>query len=64
MNLPPYIHEKFFSTERWHPYKKVMNDLKSFGKVKLYEKFPNQNEIDENYKKLYFYHNKYLKKIN
>jgi diadenosine tetraphosphate (Ap4A) HIT family hydrolase len=37
MILPPFNHKNCFKTSRWHPYKKVISDLETFGKVKMYK---------------------------
>lgn len=55
MVLPPFQHKKCFGTSRWHSFPKVMNDLKKYGKVRLYKDFPDEDEVK-------YYHQKYHEK--
>jgi len=47
--VPPFSHEKVLQYPRWHPLKKVVNDLTTHGTVQTYDKFPNQAAGDEEY---------------
>jgi len=49
MVLPPFRHEKVFQYPRFHPHKKVIADLKRYGKVKTYSEFPDDQEGKEHY---------------
>jgi diadenosine tetraphosphate (Ap4A) HIT family hydrolase len=51
MAVPPFKHKKVFQYPRWHSYLKVLNDLDSFGCVKTYDKFPNEEEGEQEYKR-------------
>jgi hypothetical protein len=42
--LPPFKHEKIFTYPRWHSYQKVIRDLNTYGRVKLYTEEPNEKE--------------------
>jgi len=42
--LPPFTHEKVFQYPRWHSHKKVLQDLKTHGKVIPYAEKPNDEE--------------------
>jgi len=42
--LPPFTHEKVFQYPRWHSHNKVLNDLKSHGRVIPYAEKPNDDE--------------------
>uniref|UniRef100_A0A6A7FWZ1 UBA/TSN domain containing protein n=1 Tax=Hirondellea gigas TaxID=1518452 RepID=A0A6A7FWZ1_9CRUS len=44
MALPPFHHLKVFVYPRWHPHHKVLNDLRTHGKVLLYSDDPNDDE--------------------
>lgn len=44
MVLPPFKHRKVFQYPRWHSHKKVISDLKLYGKVRTYDKEPNDSE--------------------
>lgn len=47
--LPPFSHKKVFQYPRWHNHKKVIHDLKTYGKVMTYDKNPNDEEGKEEY---------------
>eukprot|EP01080_Neovahlkampfia_damariscottae_P010228 gene10228-2648_t len=56
MVLPPFNHRNCFKTSRWHSYKKVLSDLKSFGKVKMYKDFPNDEEVKAEHERAFKTH--------
>jgi hypothetical protein len=62
MVLPPYSHKKCFSTGRWHSFKKVINDLKEYGEVRLYSDYPNEEEVKNVHSKIMSFHDKYFNK--
>jgi len=49
MILPPFKHNKILQYPRWHSHEKVVNDLKQFGKVRLYANFSNDQEGQQVY---------------
>ena len=49
MVLGPYYHRSIFTYPRWHSYAKVINDLKEYGKVRLYHDHPCPEEGKEVY---------------
>jgi diadenosine tetraphosphate (Ap4A) HIT family hydrolase len=51
--LPLFSHKSSFSTSRWHPYNKVLSDLKTYGKVHLYKDYPNDEEIKAEHLRAY-----------
>jgi len=61
--LPPFTHEKVFQYPRWHSHKKVMNDLKSHGKVIPYSEKPNDEEGLGVYNKAIKDHREMLEKM-
>ncbi len=42
MVLPPFSHQRVFQYPRWHPFVKVIADLRNFGCVRTYTEFPNE----------------------
>jgi len=61
MVLPPFTHKKVFQYPRWHSHEKVINDLKTYGKVKTYDKFPNDKEGEEIYRVAMKHHDEFQK---
>lgn len=61
MVLPPFKHEKVFQYPRWHNMKKVLKDLESFGKVKVYQQYPNDKEGENEYQRAMTLNKKYPK---
>ncbi|KAL0481096.1 histidine triad nucleotide-binding protein [Acrasis kona] len=47
MVLPPFKHAKVMLYPRWHPHKKVIQDLETHGRVILYSEKPNEQEGEE-----------------
>jgi len=42
--LPPFKHEKVFLYPRWHSHEKVIHELSTYGKVRTYDQFPDEEE--------------------
>lgn len=61
MVLPPFTHKKVFQYPRWHNHKKVINDLKTYGKVQTYDKNPNEEEGKKEYDRAISNHDLYAK---
>jgi diadenosine tetraphosphate (Ap4A) HIT family hydrolase len=55
--IPPYKHQKVFQYPRWHSHEKVINDLKTHGKVILYTEQPNDQEGIEEQRRALRNHN-------
>jgi len=46
-----------FQYPRWHSHNKIVSDLKTYGQVKTYNVYPNDEEGNEEYKKAILLHN-------
>eukprot|EP00823_Brevimastigomonas_motovehiculus_P003038 TRINITY_DN1825_c0_g1_i3.p1 TRINITY_DN1825_c0_g1~~TRINITY_DN1825_c0_g1_i3.p1 ORF type:complete len:260 (+),score=57.95 TRINITY_DN1825_c0_g1_i3:194-973(+) len=49
MIIPPFKHNKVLQYPRWHTHKKVLSDLKQYGRVRLYADYPNAEEGQAEY---------------
>lgn len=54
--LPPFFHRNCFKSARWHSYSKVINDLKTHGKVLMYKDHPNDEEVKGEYDRAFAIH--------
>jgi diadenosine tetraphosphate (Ap4A) HIT family hydrolase len=61
--LPPFTHRNCFDSWRWLSYQKVVRDLEQHGRVRLYQDFPNDQEVRKERERAHKINDLYINKL-